>query len=533
MNAICPDPSFLIPDLQSGMAQLSRLPLANPVAAEQQLVLLLDSLLAAPPDAADLLALLEQARVPLCFVEEELARRYHNKPLALGDVEEAYFQAVISAWEKMGRAYALCAQLEEPDATNPDYGNRVALILHRCIYYTGMIILEHYRARREVPPGVWLDLHGYFETAEEWGVADLAIEDSLEHESQLTHCMAAYATLLLIDLASPYSQTVRDLNLIRRWAGQWSPMVAVLPLNDQGPAPAYVVELMKDAPLHPHNPGAKPGQDARQMMTERLTLQLRQMLTQLKQRITPSQLGLGEETGSHVIRLLEQLARPWSLEPANRRFRRFASAGTAKVCCGFEAMHYAVTTREFVQPDAVQTYSRGEFDELFTFRDRASPTQPLSIRAQGDYPVDVWSVINHSASGFRLRRSAAGQKITHGQLLAFCPHDGEEFLLGHVTWLMQDGQGHLIVGIALLPGLPAGVGVRSTGAHPGIKEPYSRAFLLPAVHAIAQEASIVIPAGFYQASRVIEVHGSGTWLARLKHILQRGADFDRVSFELV
>jgi hypothetical protein len=47
------------------------------------------------------------------------------------------------------------------------------LILHRCIYYTGMAITEHHRARQELPAGVWLNLHGYYASAEEWGVATL------------------------------------------------------------------------------------------------------------------------------------------------------------------------------------------------------------------------------------------------------------------------------------------------------------------------------------------------------------------------
>ncbi len=100
-----------------------------------------------------MLALLEQARAPLCFVEEEMARRYHNRALPLGDEEESYFQQVVTAWRKMGKAYALCASLEQPDTANPQYVTLVATILHRCLYYTGMVILEHYRARRELPPG--------------------------------------------------------------------------------------------------------------------------------------------------------------------------------------------------------------------------------------------------------------------------------------------------------------------------------------------------------------------------------------------
>lgn len=90
-----------IPDIPSGSAYLARLPLANPAAAEQQLLLFLDALVSDPPAPDALLSLLEQVRVPLCFVEEEMARRYHNKALPLSDEEETSFQLVLSAWGKM------------------------------------------------------------------------------------------------------------------------------------------------------------------------------------------------------------------------------------------------------------------------------------------------------------------------------------------------------------------------------------------------------------------------------------------------
>ena len=121
----------------------SRLPLANPLQSEVSLNQFFDSLLQSPPAALTYLNLLEQTRVPLCFVEEELARRYVNKPLPPGDVEAQAFDQVVEVWRKVTRAYSQCAQIPMP--TIPRHPLRVALVLHRCLYYTTMIIVEHYR----------------------------------------------------------------------------------------------------------------------------------------------------------------------------------------------------------------------------------------------------------------------------------------------------------------------------------------------------------------------------------------------------
>lgn len=535
MNTTGNDLPLTITDLRSGSDYLSQLPLANPLLAERQLTRFLDALLISPPDSGVLLSLLEQARTPLCFVEEEMARRYHNRSLPLATEEESHFQQVVAAWRKMAKAYALCARLEQPDAQNPQYVTMVATILHRCLYYTGMVILEHYRARRELPTGIWLEMHGYFESAEEWGVAYTPVEDVLESSLQATHCAAAYATVLLIEIASPYSNSVRNLNLIRRWAGMWAPLVSVHKLNDDLQVPPYLIELMKDVPLHPSVYTEEPTKDARRLDTSRLALQVGHMLSQLRQRMTPSQLGLGEETSAHVISLLEHLSRPWSQAASPRRFRRFASEGVAHVAVGFDAMHYCVSGKEFIQPDSASSYSRGEFDELFTFRDRVDPGQSLLIKPHINFPVDEWNVINHSANGFRLTRSCVGQRITHGQLMVLRPHDGDRFLLVQATWLMQEESGGLVVGVAMLPGMPTGIGIRLATQGGGSIERYEPAFMLPAVPAIAEEASIVLPSGMYQASRVLDyfVEGGVSGQLRMSHILQRGTDFDRISFQLL
>lgn len=519
-----------IVDLNDGMNYLAKLMLANPGTAERQLMDFLDALLTAPPDPGILFALLEQTRAPLCFVEEEMARLYHNKAVPLSHDEESAFRAAVDAWRKMGKAYALCARLEEPAVEAPGYKEMMATLLHRCIYYNGMVIIEHYRAHRELPPGIWLDLHGYFETAEEWGIVFTPVSDPLESTTHATHCAAAYVALLLIDVASPYSHSVRNLNLIRRWAVMWAPLVGVSPLESDLELPPYVIELMKDQPLHLSASVEGAANDVRRLDTARLGLQIDHAINQLRMRYTPSQLGLGEETSSHVLKLLEQLVRPWSQSSSARRFRRFVSEGTARVATGFNPMFFHVTGVPFEQPDSAAAYSRGDFEQLFTFRDRADPGQTLVIRPHADYPVEYWSVINHSANGFRLGRSGAGQRIQHGQLMAVCPHDGEHFLLGYATWLMQEESGGLVVGLATLPGMPQGVSFRSLDAKSSSSERYMAGFLLPALSAIGEEQSLVLPPGNYHAGRDLEVViGEEKRKLRLNHILLRQADFERIS----
>ena len=76
----------------------------------------------------------------------------------------------------------------------------VSTILHRCLYYTGWSA-RTYRARRELPPGIWLDLHGYYETAEEWGLLYAGFDVPLE--ATFKHALRSGMRTLLLGSKSP------------------------------------------------------------------------------------------------------------------------------------------------------------------------------------------------------------------------------------------------------------------------------------------------------------------------------------------
>lgn len=489
---------------------------------------LLDSVSSLP--AGERYGVLEEVRGILTRLAEEWAGRYRNKPLPLGEAEENCLRRVTAAWQQLAGGYALCLPPEKPEIADSAGACHTAGLLYCGLLCRGQVILEHYRARCGLPAGAWRELHGVYALAEDWGLALTPLaSDGAERPRHC--CAAAYVGLLLVELANPYGRSVRDIDLIRGWAELWAPLVAVRRPDAGGPA--YVLELKGDEALRLAAPEERHGVDVRQLDTAALAAQIGETLAALKNKVSPSSLGLGDENFVHVSQLLQQVARPWRQAAAFRRFRRFPAAGTARLCGGFEAMHYHVSGREFVRPDAAAAYSREEYENLFTFREQVDGGLPRSRRRLAEFAVDEWQVENHSANGFRLSRSAAGLKVAHGQLLAIRPHDGEHFLLAQAVWLMQELGGGLLAGVALLPGVPVGVAVRMASGSAGAGDQFLRAFLLPALPAVKEEASLVIPSGVYRASLVLDLHESGgnQRPIRLKSVLQRGIDFGRISFE--
>ena len=519
---------FSIPDLKTGNEILARIPRANPRQAIDEISAFLDSLLESPPGSADYLQLLENLRSTVAFVTEELSRIYLGKPLPLGEIEEIFFQKVVAIWQKMTQAYAHCAQIDDQDASEL----LTATFLYRCIYCSGMVIVEHQRARREYPWGLWLDLHGYYASAEEWGVATLPLADSHDApQLRNTHCLAAYVSFLLGELAGCYSLSAREQTLVRRWATLWAPLVALRNVKPGEELPRQLVDLMHDAAMRPRQDCLKT-EHIRRLDTARLALQIKQVREQLRQRIPPSRLALGEDcSAGQCSALLNMLATPWSQSHHERRFRRRASSGITRVCSGFEEIFFYIAGKPFEQPEN-KIYSRREFETLFAFRYQENPQQLLQIQqSQMKFSVDTWEVLNESTNGFRLMRNTGGRKMVHGQIIGLSPQDGSAFLLARVAWLMQEKDGGLISGIETLPGIPQATSVRMI-EHGGEQAgKYHPAFLLPTTPS-SPEPSLVLPLGWYRPGRILDLYTDKPWQIRLDHVVDDGPDFEQVGFSL-
>jgi hypothetical protein len=509
---------------------LDTLPLTNVTLASDTTERLLRSMQQTPPRATEYLALLEASREPLAFLLDTISSRYAAKPLPAADVEVAAFVRTIGLWRLMADSYARVAQLGSGDQ---EVQNNLALICQRCIRYIGLVIIEYFRARREVAPGLWLELHGYHDTAEEWGLSTDRISEPLSVTGSTT-CAETYAAVLLVGLANPYARTPRELSWITRWADLMASDTLVVRPDDESGGRGYGVDLMQDKGLLPVDHLAAT-HSARLFDTSALGEKVKVLFARLKAGESPVSLGLGDGcSAQRAARLLLQLYRPWCLAAMPRRFERNRATGILPVAYGMECIYFHVTGNDFSQPEHTRTYTRMDAEKLWTFRNQMDPTQPLHVRAaELGYALDTWDIADQSLNGFRVVRNAAGPRVDHGQLVAIKPPGMDQFLLGRISWLIMENTGQLKAGIQILPGPAKGVGLRPTGVGVSQNEPYARGFFVPPVTALKEPISIIVPSGWYHPERVIEVFTDRPVLARLGDVLSRGPNFERCSFSLV
>ena len=480
---------------------VSALPLGNPERTHRRMVRLLSVMWRYPPQPSGYLEVLESMAKPLAFVQGELAGRYADKPLPPNQAENEAFEWVVALWRLMAQGYA---QIAQAGGDHPEIQRQLALICQRCLYYSGQVLAEHFRARRAPSPGLWLDLHGYYATAEECGLTGAVV---WEAHDVATSCCDTFSALLLADLADPYARNPREISWILGWAQHFASLTTVRSPRSATDVCAYGVDQVQDHGLRQAEDLA-PGDSLslRYLDTIRLAPYLQQLIVQLKRGVPAATLGLGRQCQHpSAAHLLSKISRAWCQTASARRYPRSKlSIGKLLVCSGLDATHYHVGGGELMQPDP-----------------GAAPMAPV---------LEQWRITDQSLNGFSVMRESAGGRVAHEELFGIKSAQFRHFLLAKVRWLRLELSGQIHAGIQVLPGAPQAIRVRAYGAVPPPTEEYQRAFLLPAVPALNKEASLVLPRGWFQPGRIIEMTSDRQVPVRLVRLLSQGSNFEQISF---
>ena len=370
-------------------------------------------------------------------------------------------------------------------------------------------------------------------SAEKLGVTDQAVKDLMNRDVHDSSPRIAYARAVLIGMCSPNELAQRPLTFVAFLLERWASKLEVLgePVNEgEGLAP-LVADLGSDAcPERVEHPPLS--EHVRYLDTRALAKSLRNRVGLLRKGESPAKLALGEDcVQPSCEQQLVHLFRQWCQAKPARAAERKRAAVTAQVCNEFAAIHYYIGGKGFHQPLEQKELTQKEREQIATFG-------RLSTKEDDDYSnvhgflVESWEIEDESAQGLRIVRKAEtpGKRYAHGQLVAVRPADAKTFMLGQVRWLMAAENGELRAGVKLLAGVPGAVAVRPTGLNVQT-EKFVQAMSLGAVAAINQPTTLVLPTGWFKPKRVIELFTDTEHNVRLLEVVERGSDFERVTYE--
>ncbi len=504
---------------------LAQTPLTNPVQALAHFLRQINLLNRHPVEAGERFAILEALRKPLFLVQEEAARRFIGKPLPLTPPERAAYDEAQEVWQALVAGYRHCLEADLPGGTR-------AMLVERALAALSATQFNAYRAGFGPPAGHWHSLHSLYLAAEQAGVEEVPVDDPLLMGRAATSVRGVWAEALLLHAAGPHELPLRHLVWVARWARRWAAKIAV---TTSPPPAGKAVPLCVDlASADPAGYGLAEHADGRWLDTTELRQSLKRRLIGLEEGRSPIEMQLGDDCWQPACgQVLRHVYLRWAKGGAPRRHERQTVNGGCEIIAGVDAIHYFLSGRvPFRQPGfADDDALRRERDELATFGRVARPRLDSYAEEHG-YRIETWEVIDESHAGVLAARphGAEGGRIAQGQLLALRPRDAQHFLLATVRWGRLAEDGGLQAGIQLLPGRPEPVAACAADLA-AQREPYRPAFLLPAIAALGQAATVVLPPGTFRGGRVIDIAGGSLSRIRLMQLVDRGPDFDRASFE--
>ena len=518
-------------DAAGCMRWIAGLPITNVQLAHQMLSEQVATLTAAELHALERLKILEALKETATFTQAEVAKRYLGKPLPRDQADAQAWKSVVGLWNELGANYQRC--LDAYRAGDLPISPFAALVTLRRLRAMGHALFEHYQVYREPDAAAWRAFHQLFAFAEEHGISRMRVQDVFARHDADSSCAEAYTQGLLANLANPYALSVRQMAFLRRWLDKWASLVnlSAQPLPP-GPIPPIAIDFNGDAPALLAERVA-PATSVRYLDLEQIAKTLRQTINLLKQGQTPGKLGLGEDARQPGCEsLIMLLYVQWCRAGTLRTEQRHATDEQAEVCFGIADSHKLLggeEKKEAAQP-VFSSRDKWEMDNLgYSMRMSTTAKQAAIKRSE------AWQVLNQSSSGFMcmLREPAGPLRLSHNQLLGVRRGTEGEVRLGIVQWIKVNAQNECQCGIRMFSGAPKAISVRPSNFNLAGTQGFEQALLLPEVTTPVTPLTVILPAGWFQAGRMIEIQGEKKQVAKLLNLVERGADFDRGSIAII
>ena len=465
------------------------------------------------------------------YLQGEMAKKFTAKHAPLEAPEQAAWNVVDALWRALGEGYQRCLQaLVDGNSDLVDHGAAIAL---RCLQVIGLRMLEYYRTYLQLPPALWRQLYMIYGYAEKRAYLDQPVMNPLLEKPEETTCEGIFVKALLVHLADPYQLTPRQLAQAVRWLDKWSMRVAVL---DEPPA-----NLAKLSPIALDIKGDQPplaGTMVKSRTVNRyldnaeLAASLRKRIKFLRNGGSPAKLDLGEDCVQPSCEtFLTALYKHWCEVDGHRAFERRASAAKALTASGLAGIHFYVSEEKpFKQPGHDEDITWQEAQDLKMFGRVSNHTQKLSASQLG-YALENWQIVDESAMGFCLRRPIGqGGRLAHHQLVAVKPPDSPQFVIGVIRWLQLTLKGELHMGVCVMPGMPKAIAARGVSLNLANPNRYTQIFWLPALPALNQPPSLVIPSGWYQPKKHLQLYDNKEIRVEITGLIERGSDYERVTY---
>ena len=530
----------VISDAKSCQNWIAALPLTNAPAAQTELQLQLELLNhSSALSGHERWLILEQLRESILSVQDMVAQKYLGKPIPMEAGEKSLWKKTLDLWQDVTQGYQICLQnFQDNDQA---LAGVAPSILQRILRLIGTQMACYQQTYQSVPDALWKQLNQTYALAENLRLNKATLKDPLsQNPDDITHPESAYLQVLLMDMADPYHLQPKQFQVISQWLERWSTRVrlSTTPVAIAHPElnlPALVVDLNRPTGIQFGTP-FESGANLRHLDMNLLAATLIKRIRHLRKGGAPEELDIGAECQQPVCEaMLIRLYQQWCEAPQHRAFERRPGESKAQVSFTIASIHFFCNGgKPFRQPSErpQEEFSWREAQDLKIFGQVSTQTKKMQASQVG-FNAENWEIMDESALGFRLAATGLhAARISLNQLIAIRHPQAKHFAIGMIRWMRFDSEGDLNVGIRTFPGIPMAVGIRAPVLISNLQNKFLQAFLLPEIPALKEQATLVLPHGWFAPNKQLQLHIDDTLNVRLTKSLERGSDFERVGFEI-
>lgn len=433
-------------------------------------------------------------------------RHHLQQPLAPSEQENRVVALAQGLNAELATGYRMVAEALNESVLNFNRNELMAQALHHCLWSLLPNLQRCFAMYVPAPSGYWAELHKLFRRAHKSGTDQQKLSWLGRHSS----LSQAYKAALLFDMAQPCQLQRFELPPLYAACIAWSPLTRLGPAADSG---TYLINLMSD-----RGPSFQAGKTAAGKGFLGLhTQELTQRLSQAEASALPAVSGISNYLRQH-------LATSWD-RTRQRQFRRQPVEQPIKLVPGLSSVHSqlcnGLTFEAFLRPyrddqaktglealfqaqDTRQTRSqRDVWQESFDaggnrLPDIPAPADNITDQEQTGPASQVMEyraqAMDMSPRGYRLLwADRVPTSLVMGEVVSLQTPGSTHWTIGLLRWLrQQQSTGRVQLGIELLSPSAMACAIRilnKTGQH----SDFLRAIILPALRAMKQPESIILP----------------------------------------
>lgn len=482
--------------------------------------------------------------------------QYLQNPRMSRTVESRLWNTVSAYYLEIIRAYHALIMEYIGNPSSSKIASTMPLLTARALHYFGLDAKWSYYRYTQANPKLWKRMHNLYHFAEyeEFEAQSLMLYPDEPSETTVAQL---YLESLMLETLNTGSLTPRQIHLIERWMPM---LVRGIRLEQEFKAERHVFFVNLE-----ENRGARrirritPGDALRYWDTYGLKDKLDALRSQLSAGALPAKMGLTEDCRLPAcLELLERIAYFWSptgLKRTQRAFQRKNTMKSIEVVRGLGdiCMNVRADNIQAQRALAGETSDGLSYDEMVDVHLYGFVTKRTQVRVElgKDEKIEHviaherWVMENESEAGYGAYiNDQVDDWVRLGKLVGLKPEKKGHWNVGVIRRLQRTDANQQHVGIEVISERPLALLLRPEkdenrpltvdGVDPfEIKLPFPALYLKGAGQQAKTDALILQSAEFAGGRELWFTARSTIYHIRLKHALEHGDDWLRVSFEVV